>query len=86
MTDLNRRLHRPEMTQLYRMAAASGAPYDVSAEEVLAQAREFFRLPLDEQLAEIETLVADETLEHSFTAADLAEMRTTLIRHYRPIN
>jgi hypothetical protein len=79
----DRRLKACELAHMRRLAAESGAPYGLTAEEILDEARRFFALPLSEQLAEVQAHTPM-LRGHGFTDADLAHVRETLIRHYRP--
>jgi hypothetical protein len=82
---LDRRLKACELAHIRRLAAESGAPYHVSADELIEEATQFFRLRLPAQLAEVEAHTPMLRL-HGFRDADLADVRETLIRHDRPID
>jgi thymidine kinase len=60
-------------------ARASGQTVD----EVLADAEQFFALPLAEQLAEVDRIAA-ELEAQGMTMDDIEEIKATLIREYRP--
>jgi hypothetical protein len=74
-----RRIRMLEVAHFQRLLATAGAPYGVSADELLAEARQFFALPLAAQLAELDTLTDE------FSGEELDAMRAILIREYRPM-
>jgi hypothetical protein len=84
MNALERRLVRCEEAHIRQLAAQAGAPYGVSADGLLEEARQFFVLPLAEQLAAMASITPELRCE-GFTDADLADMRETLIRYDRPM-
>jgi hypothetical protein len=61
------------------------AQHAASQRTILEEARTFFRLPLAGQLAEIDQAEAD-LRQAGFTDADLAHVRATLTRYYRPMD
>jgi hypothetical protein len=61
------------------------AQHAASQRTILEEARAFFRLPLAGQLAEIDQADA-ELRQAGFTDADLAHVRATLTRYYRPMD
>jgi hypothetical protein len=79
MSNHARCLRALERAQLWRNLAAAGAPYGISADDLLDEARRYFALPLAEQLAELDTLTDE------FSGEELADMRAFLIREYRPM-
>jgi hypothetical protein len=78
MRDPRCRLEKLEACSLRRSLAATAAEFACSVDDLLDEAHDFFALPLAAQLAEVDTLA-----EH-FTAAELAGIKTTLIREYQP--
>jgi hypothetical protein len=79
------RLEAHEHDRQAQMLAATAAQYGVTRDELLEEARVFFALPLAAQLATIDQYEADLRAE-GFTDADLAHMRATLTRYYRPMD
>lgn len=79
MSRWKRRIHACEHTFIRRLAAEAGAPYGVTADDLLEEARRFFALSLAEQLAELGTLTDE------FSGEALDAMRTILIREYQPM-
>ena len=53
-----RRVERLEYQRLLELAAEAGAPYGLSGEDVLAEARAFLALSPAAQAAELDTLIA----------------------------
>jgi hypothetical protein len=74
-------LHRHRL----RLIAATAAQYGLTRDALLEEARAFFALPLAEQLAEVDRAEADLRRE-GFSDADLAHIRETLTRDYRPMD
>lgn len=88
MSNLQRRMDALEAAQArrqYRMIAATAAEYGLSADELMEEAHEFFALPLAEQLAEVDRIEA-ELRSAGFSTEDLADIKATLIREYRPVD
>jgi hypothetical protein len=84
--NLKRRLHSIEAARVRRrrreiaaMAAEHGLTYDEFTEEAEA----FFAMPLEDQLAKVDAIEA-ELHEAGLSAEGMAEIKETLIRHYRP--
>jgi hypothetical protein len=80
-----RRLYALQQHYIRREAAKAGAPYSLSAEEVLDEARRLLRLSLEEQLAEVDRHEAA-LRRRGFTEADVAHLCDTLTKHYRPLD
>ena len=78
MTPRERRLRKLEVAHFRHSLANAGAPYGVSADELLEEARRFFALPLAGQLAELDTVT------DAFSGEELDAIRAILIREYRP--
>jgi hypothetical protein len=79
-TRLNRLQAEYQRRTITAIAAAQGLTY----EELLEEAEAFFRLPLVEQLAKVDEIEAE--LRHDgMSWDDVADIKTTLIREYRPI-
>jgi hypothetical protein len=76
MASIERRLARLEMAHIRQLAAEAGAPHGFTADDILDEARRFFALPLEEQLAALE-VVADE-LE------DYQALRALILQGARP--
>ena len=88
MSNLQRRMDALEAAQArrqYRMIAATAAEYGLSADELLEEAHDFLALPLAEQLAEVDRIEA-ELRSAGFSTEDLADIKATLIREYRPVD
>ena len=88
MGNLQRRMDALEAAQArrqYRMIAATAAEYGLSADELMEEAHEFLALPLAEQLAEVDRIEA-ELRSAGFSTEDLADIKATLIREYRPVD
>jgi hypothetical protein len=81
-----RRLRALEVQSLRRLAADSGAPYGFTVDDILDEARQFFGLSLDAQLAEVDALAEELRTRAGVTDADLAHVRETLTRHDRPMD
>jgi hypothetical protein len=65
--------------EIAAMAAEHGLTYD----ELMEEANEFFALPLEEQLAKVDAIAAELQAE-GFSMDDLKELKTILVREYRP--
>ena len=68
-----------------RTIDATAAQYGITSDDLIEEARVFFALSLAEQLADIDQHEAILCAE-GFTNADLADMRQTLTRYYRPMD
>jgi hypothetical protein len=77
---LKTRLDRVQRRMIATMAAEQGLTYD----ELLEEAREFFRLPLVEQLAKIDD-IQQELCREGMSMDHIDDMKAMLIREYRPI-
>jgi hypothetical protein len=82
---LQARLDAHERTRQMRSLTAAAAPYGLTANDLLDEARRVFALPLAEQLATIDEH-ADLLRAEGLTDADLAHIRETLTRYYRPMD
>jgi hypothetical protein len=86
MADTKRRLAQLEAAAVRRqreMVAAFARASGQTIDEVLADAEQFFALPLAEQLAEVDRIAA-ELEAQGMTMDDIEEIKATLIREYRP--
>jgi hypothetical protein len=77
-----RRLRRLEVWRQRREIAAMAAEVGLTADELLQEAREFFALPLEEQLAKVDE-IATELQAEGMSWDDVAEIKATLVQHYR---
>jgi hypothetical protein len=77
-----RRLRRLKVTRQRREIAAMAAEVGLTADELLQEAREFFALPLEEQLAKVDE-IATELQAEGMSWDDVAEIKATLVQHYR---
>jgi hypothetical protein len=83
---LKRRLDAIEVArarQQRRIIAATAAEYGLSVNEFLEEAEAFFTLPLAEQLAQVDDIDA-ELCRQGISMNDIADIKATLIREYRP--
>jgi hypothetical protein len=76
MTRRNR-LQRLEVAHLRHLLTEAGAPYGLSADEIMDEATRYFALSLAAQLAELDSQTDE------FSGEELATMRALLIREYR---
>jgi hypothetical protein len=67
-----------EGQRLRRMVAQTAAEFGIDPDELIEEARAFFRLSLDAQLAEVDRLAGH------MPAIDIDAIKTTLAREYRP--
>jgi hypothetical protein len=81
-----RRLQALERQIIRRFATEAGAPYRLSAGDILDEARHFFGLSLEQQLAEVDAFADELRTQAGFSDADLAHVREILTRHYRPMD
>jgi hypothetical protein len=79
MMNLKARLERLERRMITAMSAEQGLTY----EEFLEEAEAFFSLPLAEQLAQVGDIDA-ELRRQGMSMDDIADIKATLIRKYRP--
>ena len=84
MADINRRLARAETRAQRAMIQRTAAEYGLTYDEFMEEAEAFFRLPLAEQLAEVDRIAA-ELQAHGMSMDDVAEIKATLTTHDRPI-
>lgn len=84
---LEKRISRLEATQaayeLREMYARVAAECGMDPDELMEEAEAFLRLPLAEQLAEVDRLHADMIAE-GLTMDDAEDIKATLVREYRP--
>jgi hypothetical protein len=79
------RLEAHERTRCERIVQRMKQTHGVTAADMLNEARRVFALSLAEQLAEIDEH-ADLLRAEGLTHADLAHIRETLTRYYRPMD
>jgi hypothetical protein len=84
MRDMERRLNQLEARRHRRMIAVTAAEYGLSADDLMAEAEAFFAMPLDQQVAEVDGLAPNLIAEGICTAAELDDIKATLMREYRP--
>jgi hypothetical protein len=78
-----RRLRQLEARRQRQKLAAMAAEVGLTVDELLDEAHEFFRLSLEEQLAEVDEIAAALQAE-GLSMDDLHELKATLTREYRP--
>jgi thymidine kinase len=86
MADTKRRLAQLEAAAVQRqreIVAEFARESGQTVDEVLADAEQFFALPLAEQLAEVDRIAA-ELEAQGMTMDDVEDIKATLIREYRP--
>jgi hypothetical protein len=66
------------------MIQRTAAEYGLTYDEFMEEAEAFFRVPLAEQLAEVDRIAA-ELQAHGMSMDDVAEIKATLTTHDRPI-
>jgi hypothetical protein len=86
MREVCRRLRALDMQDIWRLAAAAGAPDGLTAADVLDEARWFFRLPLAAPLAEIDAMEERLRTAAGLTEDDKADVKQTLTRYDRPVD
>ena len=78
-----KRLEQLETEHQRRTITAMAAEQGLTYEELLEEAEAFFSLPLVEQLAKVDEIEAE--LRHNgMSWDDVADIKATLIREYRP--
>jgi hypothetical protein len=77
-----RRLRRLEVTRQRREIAAIAAEVGLTVDELLEEAELFFRMSLEEQLAEVDK-IAGELRAEGLSMDDVAEIKATLVQHDR---
>jgi hypothetical protein len=85
MRDVSRRLQRLEAARYRQQVSAIAADYGLTYIELMEEAAHFFRLPLATQLAEVDRIQAELEAE-GMDMDDIADIKATLIREYRPLN
>ncbi len=84
MGDISRRLAIAEARAQRVMIRQVAREYGLTYAEFMEEAETFFRLPLAEQLAEVDRIAA-ELQAHGMSMDDVAEIKATLTTHYRPM-
>ena len=84
MGDISRRLAIAEARAQQVMIRQVAREYGLTYAEFMEEAETFFRLPLAEQLAEVDRIAA-ELQAHGMSMDDVAEIKATLTTHDRPI-
>jgi hypothetical protein len=78
-----RRLRRLEARRRRQQLTAMAAEVGLSVDELLEEAELFFALPLEEQLAKVDS-IAEELRAEGLSADDLDDLKDTLRREYKP--
>jgi hypothetical protein len=84
MGDISRRLAIAEARAQQVMIRQVAREYGLTYAELMEEAETFFRLPLAEQLAEVDRIAA-ELQAHGMSMDDVAEIKATLTTHDRPM-
>ena len=84
MGDISRRLAIAEARAQQVMIRQVAREYGLTYAEFMEEAETFFRLPLAEQLAEVDRIAA-ELQAHGMSMDDVAEIKATLTTHDRPM-
>ena len=84
MGDISRRLAIAEARAQQVMIRQVAREYGLTSAELMEEAETFFRLPLAEQLAEVDRIAA-ELQAHGMSMDDVAEIKATLTTHDRPM-
>jgi hypothetical protein len=84
MGDISRRLAIAEARAQQVMIRQVAREYGLTSAEFMEEAETFFRLPLAEQLAEVDRIAA-ELQAHGMSMDDVAEIKATLTTHDRPM-
>ena len=84
MGDISRRLAIAEARAQQVMIRQVAREYGLTYAELMEEAETFFRLPLAEQLAEVDRIAAA-LQAHGMSMDDVAEIKATLTTHDRPM-
>jgi hypothetical protein len=83
MSSLDRRLERAEQRAAYQMIAEVAARYDLTPEEVIEEARQFFALTEAEQDAKIQAMIDGAQAEGNQEEEEIFKNFRDSIQSYR---